>query len=249
MSAARLACSRPDERARIPHRRRLRSACAQAIVRGELRPNERLIETDLAEQLEISRTPIREVFHRLGGEGLIVRVRRGWRVREHTPGRDRRDLRGARRARGLRRRARRRPRHRRGPEPHPGDPPRRGQPGAAHRARPSRRGQRRLPPGDPRRRAQPAAHPAGAPEPRVLLQPPHRAPVLRRRGGGVGRAARGDRARAAGPRRRRRRAGDARARPARARADQGQAAMTFCCRARLRAPRRRTSGRGATRAS
>jgi DNA-binding GntR family transcriptional regulator len=60
---------------------RLRSA----IVRGELRPNERLIETDLAEQFAISRTPIREVFQRLGSEGLIVRVRRGWRVREHTP--------------------------------------------------------------------------------------------------------------------------------------------------------------------
>jgi DNA-binding GntR family transcriptional regulator len=57
----------------------------QAIVRGELRPNERLIETDLAEKFAISRTPIREVIQRLGSEGLIVRVRRGWRVREHTP--------------------------------------------------------------------------------------------------------------------------------------------------------------------
>jgi DNA-binding GntR family transcriptional regulator len=56
----------------------------RAIVRGELRPNERLIETDLAQQFAISRTPIREVFQRLGSEGLIVRVRRGWRVREHT---------------------------------------------------------------------------------------------------------------------------------------------------------------------
>jgi DNA-binding GntR family transcriptional regulator len=57
----------------------------RAILRGELRPNERLIEVDLAEQLQISRTPIREVLQRLGTEGLIVRVRRGWRVREHTP--------------------------------------------------------------------------------------------------------------------------------------------------------------------
>lgn len=56
----------------------------RAILRGEIRPNERLIEVDLAEQLQISRTPIREVMQRLGGEGLIVRVRRGWRVREHT---------------------------------------------------------------------------------------------------------------------------------------------------------------------
>jgi DNA-binding GntR family transcriptional regulator len=60
--------------------RRLR----QAILRGEIRPNERLIELDLAEQLQISRTPIREVLQRLGAEGLIVRVRRGWRVHEHT---------------------------------------------------------------------------------------------------------------------------------------------------------------------
>lgn len=57
----------------------------QAILRGEIRPNERLIELDLADQLQISRTPIREVLQRLGSEGLIVRVRRGWRVHEHTP--------------------------------------------------------------------------------------------------------------------------------------------------------------------
>lgn len=57
----------------------------RAIVHGELRPNERLIETELADQLEISRTPIREVFQRLAGEGLIVRSRRGWSVHEHTP--------------------------------------------------------------------------------------------------------------------------------------------------------------------
>lgn len=56
----------------------------QAILRGEIRPNERLIEVDLADRLQISRTPIREVLQRLGTEGLIVRVRRGWRVREHT---------------------------------------------------------------------------------------------------------------------------------------------------------------------
>lgn len=57
----------------------------RAILRGEIRPNERLIEVDLADQLQTSRTPIREVLQRLGTEGLIVRVRRGWRVREHTP--------------------------------------------------------------------------------------------------------------------------------------------------------------------
>jgi len=56
----------------------------RAILRGEIRPNERLIEVELAERFDISRTPIREVLQRLGAEGLIVRVRRGWRVREHS---------------------------------------------------------------------------------------------------------------------------------------------------------------------
>lgn len=57
----------------------------RAILRGQLRPNEPLIEVDLAERYNLSRTPIREVLQRLGTEGLIVRARRGWRVREHTP--------------------------------------------------------------------------------------------------------------------------------------------------------------------
>jgi DNA-binding GntR family transcriptional regulator len=55
----------------------------RAIVRGELRPNERLVEADLAEQFNISRTPIREVLQQLGTEGLVERRRRGWIVHEH----------------------------------------------------------------------------------------------------------------------------------------------------------------------
>jgi DNA-binding GntR family transcriptional regulator len=53
------------------------------IVRGEIRPNERLVEADLAERLNVSRTPIREGLQRLASEGLIVSRRRGWVVREH----------------------------------------------------------------------------------------------------------------------------------------------------------------------
>lgn len=56
-----------------------------AIVMGELRPNEPLIEADLAEQLQVSRTPIRESLQRLVADGLIVPRRRGWSVREYTP--------------------------------------------------------------------------------------------------------------------------------------------------------------------
>ena len=56
-----------------------------AIVQGSIRPNERLIETDLAERLEVSRTPVRESLLRLAGDGLIMSHRRGWVVREHSP--------------------------------------------------------------------------------------------------------------------------------------------------------------------
>lgn len=56
----------------------------QAIVEGSIRPNERLIESDLAERLGVSRTPVRETMLRLTGDGLIVRQRSGWVVREHS---------------------------------------------------------------------------------------------------------------------------------------------------------------------
>jgi len=57
----------------------------EAIIGGEFRPNERLVEADLAELLDVSRTPIRECLQRLVAEGLVARVRRGWVVHEHTP--------------------------------------------------------------------------------------------------------------------------------------------------------------------
>jgi DNA-binding GntR family transcriptional regulator len=55
----------------------------RAIVQGELRPNQRLIETELAAILDVSRTPIREALQRLALDGLVARRRRGWVVREH----------------------------------------------------------------------------------------------------------------------------------------------------------------------
>ena len=57
----------------------------RAIVEGSIRPNERLIESELAERFNVSRTPIRESMLRLSGDGLIVSHRRGWVVREHSP--------------------------------------------------------------------------------------------------------------------------------------------------------------------
>lgn len=54
------------------------------IVAGRIRPNERLIAADLAEQLGISRTPIREALQLLEAEDLVVSLRRGYVVREHS---------------------------------------------------------------------------------------------------------------------------------------------------------------------
>lgn len=54
------------------------------IVRGVLRPNEALVEVELAERLGVSRTPIRESLQRLANDGLIVSRRRRWAVYEHT---------------------------------------------------------------------------------------------------------------------------------------------------------------------
>jgi DNA-binding GntR family transcriptional regulator len=54
------------------------------IVAGELRPNQRLVEIELAERLNVSRTPVREALQRLALDRLVTSHRRGWIVREHT---------------------------------------------------------------------------------------------------------------------------------------------------------------------
>lgn len=43
----------------------------QAVLRNRFRPGERLIETELAEMLGVSRTPIREALSKLEAEGLV----------------------------------------------------------------------------------------------------------------------------------------------------------------------------------
>lgn len=56
----------------------------EAILSAELRPNRRLVEDELAEWLNVSRTPVREALLRLEQEGLVER-NRGWIVRENDP--------------------------------------------------------------------------------------------------------------------------------------------------------------------
>lgn len=60
---------------RVPHRS-LReaalSAIRQAILRGDLKPGQRLMESDIAEQMGMSRAPVREALCQLETEGLVV---------------------------------------------------------------------------------------------------------------------------------------------------------------------------------
>lgn len=53
-------------------RQQVYQALKQIILRGDLASGERVVETKLAEQLEVSRTPIREAIGQLKREQLIV---------------------------------------------------------------------------------------------------------------------------------------------------------------------------------
>ncbi len=57
----------------------------RAILRGELKPGERLMEIQLANKLGVSRTPIREAIRKLELEGLVLMIpRRGAEVAKIT---------------------------------------------------------------------------------------------------------------------------------------------------------------------
>lgn len=57
----------------------------QAILTGEMKPGERLMEIHLANKLGVSRTPIREAIRKLELEGLVIMIpRRGAEVAQIT---------------------------------------------------------------------------------------------------------------------------------------------------------------------
>ncbi|MBP5198223.1 MAG: GntR family transcriptional regulator [Lachnospiraceae bacterium] len=57
----------------------------QAILTGDLKPGERLMEIHLADKLGVSRTPIREAIRKLELEGLVIMIpRRGAEVAQIT---------------------------------------------------------------------------------------------------------------------------------------------------------------------
>jgi DNA-binding GntR family transcriptional regulator len=51
------------------------------ILNLTLKPGQYIMDTQIASELNISRTPVREAFHRIENEGLLVyEQRKGWRV-------------------------------------------------------------------------------------------------------------------------------------------------------------------------
>lgn len=49
----------------------------QSIMTGQLRGGTRIVEERISDQLQVSRTPVREAIQRLISHGLVIRVRRG----------------------------------------------------------------------------------------------------------------------------------------------------------------------------
>lgn len=74
-----------DGRATVQRQRGAYERIKQAILTGELKPGQQLVETALAEWCEVSRTPVREALTRLEQDGIVVRSDRGMVVRENSP--------------------------------------------------------------------------------------------------------------------------------------------------------------------
>lgn len=69
----------------LPLRDVVFNALRKAILSGDLKPGERLMEKQLAEKMGVSRTPVREAIRKLELEGFVVMVpRKGAQVAEIT---------------------------------------------------------------------------------------------------------------------------------------------------------------------
>jgi DNA-binding GntR family transcriptional regulator len=60
------------------------AAIRRSILDGALRPGERIVEQQLAERLNVSRTPVREALLKLERENLVARIGRGMAVRRYS---------------------------------------------------------------------------------------------------------------------------------------------------------------------
>src|ERR1700720_2838198 len=67
----------------VPASQRVETHLRKAIHAGKLRPRQRIIEEDLAKELQVSRGPVREALLRLERDGLVVTTsRRGTFIRD-----------------------------------------------------------------------------------------------------------------------------------------------------------------------
>lgn len=70
---------------RMPLRQVVYDSLKKSILHGKLKAGQRLIEEQLAYQIGISRTPVREAFHKLERDDLVSRLPKGgFAVREFT---------------------------------------------------------------------------------------------------------------------------------------------------------------------
>jgi len=70
---------------RKPLREEVYESLKKSILHGKLKAGQRLIEEQLAHQIGISRTPVREAFHKLERDDLVNRLPKGgFAVREFT---------------------------------------------------------------------------------------------------------------------------------------------------------------------
>ncbi len=65
-----------ERRTEIPHGQDAYQRLIEEIRAGVLKPGDRLLETELAKRLGISRTPVREAIRRLEADGLVTHVPR-----------------------------------------------------------------------------------------------------------------------------------------------------------------------------
>lgn len=56
----------------------------RAILKGTIAPESRLVETLLADRMNVSRTPVREAIQKLESEGLVRRIKSGGVIVENT---------------------------------------------------------------------------------------------------------------------------------------------------------------------
>jgi DNA-binding GntR family transcriptional regulator len=74
-----------DPTARRPLRDEAYLSLRRAILSGDFKPGDRLVEREVANKLDLSRSPVREAFRRLEQEGLVSVNRQGLFVQAVAP--------------------------------------------------------------------------------------------------------------------------------------------------------------------